>query len=209
MKLSRTQIEIIIIGALLLILVLYNLDIPIDSPIEVSINSEITSSSVNGTNASEKNGNNAENRTNSNQNISTEVYTGKGVTFKYPDSWTVTSEKSEDDDMIFVSKGDQDTYLQIQIIENPEISQKEFEEEGDNSIMFGAKKISNTTIYIDGQRAYLQDHISYFWPFSWNYQIRTITFIKNNKMYAILLQAPREEFNKEPFNVIIDSLKIQ
>lgn len=208
MKLSRTQIEVIVVGALLLILVVHSMNIPIGNPIEGAVDSEITDTSVKATNTSEKNSKNAEERTKSNQNITTKVYTGNGVTFKYPDSWTVTCDKSGDDDMIFVSKSDPNTYLQVQIIENPGISERTLEEEGDDSIMLGANKISNGTIYIDGQKAYMQDHISYLWPFSWDYQIRTITFIKNEKMYAILLQAPREEFSKEPFNVIIESLKI-
>jgi len=209
MKLSRTQIEVIVVGALLLILVVHSMNIPIGNPIEGTDDVEVTDARVEGTNTSEKDSNSVEKSTNASANMGTKVYAGNGVTFKYPDSWTVNCDKSGDDDMIFVSKSDPNTYLQVQIIENPGISERTLEEEGDDSIMLGANKISNGTIYIDGQKAYMQDHISYLWPFSWDYQIRTITFIKNEKMYAILLQAPREEFKKEPFNVIINSLKIQ
>lgn len=209
MKLSRTQIEVIVVGALLLILVLHNMNIPIGNPIEGTVDVEVTDTSVDGTNTSEKDSNNVEKSTNASINMSTKVYAGNGVTFKYPDSWTVTCDKMGDDDMIFVSKSDPNTYLQVQITENPGISERAFEEQGDDSNVLGAYKISNRTIYVDGQKAYLQDHISYVWPFIWDYQVTTITFIKNNKMYSIFLQAPRKEFKKEPFNVIINSLKIQ
>jgi len=209
MKLSRTQIEVIVVGALLLILILHNMNIPIGNPIEGTVDVEVTDTSVDGTNTSEKDSNNVEKSTNASINMSTKVYAGNGVTFKYPDSWTVTCDKMGDDDMIFVSKSDPNTYLQVQITENPGISERAFEEQGDDSNVLGAYKISNRTIYVDGQKAYLQDHISYVWPFIWDYQVTTITFIKNNKMYSIFLQAPRKEFKKEPFNVIINSLKIQ
>lgn len=209
MKLSRTQIEVIVVGALLLILVLHNMNIPMGNPIEGTVDVEVTDASVEGTNTSEKDSNNVEKSTNVSINMSTKVYAGKGVTFKYPESWTVTCDKMGDDDMIFVSKSDPNTYLQVQITETPGISERAFEEQGDDSNVLGAYKISNRTIYIDGQKAYLQDHISYVWPFIWDYQVTTITFIKNNKMYSIFLQAPRKEFKKEPFNVIINSLKIQ
>ena len=209
MKLSRTQIEVIVVGALLLILILHNMNIPIGNPIEGTVDVEVTDTSVDGTNTSEKDSNNVEKSTNASINMSTKVYAGNGVTFKYPDSWTVTCDKMGDDDMIFVSKSDPNTYLQVQITETPGISERAFEEQGDDSNVLGAYKISNRTIYVDGQKAYLQDHISYVWPFIWDYQVTTITFIKNNKMYSIFLQAPRKEFKKEPFNVIINSLKIQ
>lgn len=208
MKKSRTKIEVIFLGALLLILVLHNMNIPIGNPIKGTNDVEVTDTSFN-SNTTEKDSNNVEKSTNASINMSTKVYAGNGVTFEYPDSWTATCEKMGGDDMIFVSKSDPNTYLQVQITANPGISERAFEEQGDNSNVLGAYKISNRTIYVDGQKAYLQDHISYLWPFIWDYQVTTITFIKNNKMYSIFLQAPRKEFKKEPFNVIINSLKIQ
>ena len=39
MKLSRTQIEVIVVGALLLILVVHSMNIPIGNPIEGTVDS--------------------------------------------------------------------------------------------------------------------------------------------------------------------------
>ncbi len=74
----------------------------------------------------------------------------------------------------------------------------------------GWTKISNQTITIDGQDAHLQVFDVYsIWPPMWGYKVETITFSKNNNTYELLFEAPKEEFDDENFQVIIDSFEVE
>jgi len=212
MKISRTHIELVIIGVLLLILAVHSLNIPLESPVNVTTGVETTDEGaqvVNNTERAQTPIADVEKATNPTENISTNVYTGHGVSFEYPESWSVSTEKEGNDDLIFVSKNDPNTYFQVQITHNSGISEAELKEETESTVFLGAAKISNKTININGQKAYLDEFRSYLWPFTWNHQIKTIAFTKNNNTYYLLLEAPKEDFDQEPFDVIINSFKVE
>jgi hypothetical protein len=210
MKLSRTHIELIIIGVLLLILAVHSLNIPIESPVNVTTGVETSDESaqaVNDTDRAQTPIADVEKATNPTENIDTSVYTGHGVSFEYPESWSVSTEKEGNDDLVFVEKTDEsNTYFQVQIIPDSDMSEEDVKNE--MPITFGWFKISDETITLNGQNAYVDVYKAYLWPFIWDYRIETITLVKNNTMYTILLQAPNNDFDREPFDIILNSFKL-
>lgn len=75
----------------------------------------------------------------------------------------------------------------------------------------GWSKVSNSTIIIDGKTAYLEVYnVKSIWPPVWDDKLEIITFANNNNTYTILLEAPpQDQFDKEQFNILLNSFKIE
>lgn len=146
---------------------------------------------------------------------STSSYSVNGISFDYPSSWTISYEERNSSNIISASKPEFSflsvSPFQVQITPNYGISEEGVESQI-NTIIYpvGWTKVSNQTITIDGQDAYLQVFDVYsIWPPMWGYKVEIITFSKNNNTYELLFETPREEFDNENFQVIIDSFKVE
>jgi hypothetical protein len=146
---------------------------------------------------------------------STSSYLVNGISFNYPSSWIISYDERNTSNIISASKPEFSFLsvapFQVQITPNYGIS-KEGVETQINTIIYpvGWNKVSNQTITIDGQDAYLQVFDVYsIWPPMWDYKVEIITFSKNNNTYELLFESPRDEFDNENFQVIIDSFKVE
>lgn len=145
----------------------------------------------------------------------TSTYSVNGISFNYPSSWIISYDERNTSNIISASKPEFSFLsvapFQVQITPNYGISEEGMETQINATIYpVGWTKVSNQTITIDGQDAYLQVFDVYsIWPPMWGYKVEIITFSKNNNTYELLFEAPAEEFDNENFQVIIDSFKVE
>jgi hypothetical protein len=203
LQLSRDQIEIVIIGALILVFLVYNFGGFNGVPTNNNSTVHVADISANALNESE-NGNT--------NHISTTAYSNYGVSFNYPSTWSVYADSSGDN-VIFASKDDS-TNFQVQIMPSNGISEQEAISQINNTInLFGWwNKISSTTLTVNNKTAYMDTFIVYsLIPPIIDGKFEQIYFVKNNKTYLILLQAQEGDFDKEKpnFDIILNSFKVQ
>ncbi|MGF7117107.1 hypothetical protein [Methanobacterium oryzae] len=147
----------------------------------------------------------------------TKTYSNHGIIFNYPAKWGVEDYSNEDniignlssDSLIVV--GDEDgTQIQIQIMPTSEKSDQEAIKETQSSMNVDGTKISNITLKIDNNMAY--GGIYRVNDLDSDEIIRTeeLSFVKNGKVYDLIIQAPNSKFDKEKanFDMILKTFKI-
>lgn len=205
MRLSRNQIEILVIGTLIFAFLLYNFGgfsiMPLDDnenavPItNAPINISDAGSIVNAT------------------NLSANTYSAYGVSFNYPNMWSVYVDNGSGGEVI-VAYNDEGTQFQVQIMPNNGISEQESIDSIKNGInIFGWwDKISNTTLTVNNKTAYKDTFIVYsLIPPIIDGRFEQVYFVKNNKTYLMLFQTQNKDFDKEKpnFDIILNSFKVQ
>jgi len=217
LRLSRNQIEVLIIGALILAFLVYNFAdfnevlsgdngsaVPAtNTPVNTS-NGNATSTANTSITSNMGNG--------SATDISTNTYSAHGVSFNYPNTWSMYSDNSSGDEVIVVYKDDS-TQFQVQITPNNGMSEQEVIDSMENSIYFFGwwNKISNSTLTVDNKTAYKDTFTVYsLMPFIIDGRYEQIYFLKNGKTYSMLLQAQNNDFDKEKqnFDIILNSFKV-
>nr|WP_319373372.1 PsbP-related protein [uncultured Methanobacterium sp.] len=147
--------------------------------------------------------------------VNTSFFSANGVSFEYPSSWRITTEKQDDDTFIVGLKDDSSLFkmppFQLQITPNYGISEEGLKKQLENTVPSdGWSKVSNSTIIIDGKTAYLEVfNVKSIWPPVWDDKLEIITLANNNSTYTILLEAPQDQFNKEHFDILLNSFKIE
>lgn len=147
--------------------------------------------------------------------VSTSFFSSSGVSFEYPSTWTISTQKSGDDTIISGVKNEFSLFnmapFTVQITPNYGMSEEGLKKQMENTVPSdGWSKVSNSTISIDGKTAYLEVFdVTSIWPPVWNDKLEIITFAKNKNTYIILLEAPKDKFDEEHFDIILNSLKIE
>ncbi len=135
------------------------------------------------------------------------------VSFNYPNGWFAFADNQTGGKSISVSKDSSFNGVQfnLQIMNNNGLSEKGIINQMENSKTPGWRKISNSTLTIDGKKAYKDVFIYKNGDSNQNMRFEQIYFVKNSKTYLILLQATDKDFDKERqnFDIILNSLKIQ
>lgn len=147
--------------------------------------------------------------------VNTSFFSANGVSFEYPSSWSITTEKQGDDTFIVGLKDESSLFnmppFQLQITPNYGMSEEGLKKQLENTVPSdGWSKVSNSTIIIDGKTAYLEVfNVKSIWPPVWDDKLEIITLANNNNTYTILLEAPQDQFDKEHFNILLNSFKIE
>ncbi len=191
MRLSRNYIGLIIVCILVLILVVYNFT---GSPNDYKVISN---------------------------NISTNSYSGYGVSFNFPSNWNLSTDYNQGHDIsqgmiITVSQNDADNeapFFEVSIIPNPpDMSGQDALNTELNSNPSNWYQISNKTTIINNNTEY----VSMFTiddpaDFTENMTLEQIGLVKNGTSYILMSQAPVNDFNNTQanFNIMINSFKIQ
>lgn len=158
-----------------------------------------------------------------------------GVSFKCPDNWsvgvlnengnisivastvhTVTPSKStqigpfgfESGSSTFSSDEPQ---FEIDISPNNGMSEQEAINQVKNDVPVDGKKVSSSTITVDGNKAYKDLIITNSDGYSVAMKFEQIYFVKNGKTYLVTFSAAEKDFDKEKsnFDMILNSFKIQ
>ena len=146
--------------------------------------------------------------------VSTSFFSSSGVSFEYPSTWTISTQKSGDDTIISGVKNEFSLFgvapLTVQITPNYGISEEGLKKQMENTVPGdGWSKVSNSTTIIDGKTAYVEVYeVNSIWPPVWNNKLEIITLAKDNNTYTILLQASKDKFDEEHFEIILNSFKI-
>ncbi|MCE7698695.1 MAG: photosystem II reaction center PsbP family protein [Methanobacterium paludis] len=128
------------------------------------------------------------------------------------DVFTSNTNRSNNNDMIFVVSKDDVTVFDVQIIPTGDLSEQEGIKLIKNSMIPDDwNKLSNGTLTIDGKTAYEDIYTAHDQSYNEQMRYEVIYLIKNGKTYYINMQAPDKEFDKEKsnFNIIINSFKVQ
>ncbi|MEN6554552.1 MAG: PsbP-related protein [Methanobacterium sp.] len=140
-------------------------------------------------------------------------FSAYNVSFNYPNGWLAFADNQTGGKSISVSKDSSFNGVQfnLQIMNNNGLSEKGVINQMESSKTPGWRKISNTTLTIDGKKAYKDVFIYKNGDSSQNMRFEQIYFVKNGKTYLILLQATDNDFDKERqnFDIILNSLKVQ
>lgn len=137
-------------------------------------------------------------------------FNGTGYSFSYPGNWTVsnTSVSDSTDEIIRVSKGQSDTYIQIQKSSLGSMTAEQVlnaqEEIPDNY-----QKVSSNNLTVDGNTAY--QTIYTLNSNGKTYKQSSIKFVKNGDIYYITFEALESTFDqdKATLDSILNSFKIQ
>lgn len=149
----------------------------------------------------------------SNSTINT--YSGNGISFNYPPGWNITSPNTSGTYTTFsviVSKDPVQEGTEVQINVMPSnASTQDVVNSAKEFIVPNWTKLSNGTLKIDGNTAYQVTYIDNDYGPEEGIRCEQIGFVKNGKIYSIVLSAPYYNFDKEKsnFNIVLNSLKVQ
>lgn len=136
---------------------------------------------------------------NTNSNISTKTFSAYGISFKYPSSWYVYTDNTSGSNMIFATKevSFNNVQFQVQTVPNNGMSEQGAIKEIQESFTPGWDKNASYTLKIDNKTAYEDIYVVNDTHFSKLMRFANIYFVKNDKTYLIMLQAPDNELIKK------------
>ena len=189
MKLSRNRIGLILIGILVLVLVVYNLT---GNPEDYKITSN---------------------------NVSSNTYSGYGVSFNFPSDWNLTTDYNQGSDssqgvIITVSPNEEDDeapLFEVLTMPNQDMSDAEALKAVQDSTDPTWHQISNKTTTIDNTTAYVTTFtVDDPKDFTENMTLEQVNMVKNGNTYTLMIQAPVNDFknNQANFNIMLNSFKI-
>ena len=151
-------------------------------------------------------------------NSTTNTYSGNGISFNYSPGWQITfpsnsgmlNSQNSFSVIVFKDPMQEGTEVQINVMPSNESTQDVI----NNAKKFRVPnwtKLSNGTLKIDGNTAYQVTYIDNNYGPQEGIKCEEIGFVKNGKIYGILLTAPYYNFDKEKpnFNMVLNSLKVQ
>ena len=153
-------------------------------------------------------------------NANTKSYSSNNISFNYPADWTLMTTNAGGSDIITVSKNDfsnnnQDdiTMFELTTLAKPfSLSDQQAIKMIQNSRSTGWKHISNSTLTIDNNKAnedlFIVNDSSNFTKIM---KVQQISFVKNEKIYTLIFQAPENSFDsvKSYFDTILNTIQIQ
>jgi hypothetical protein len=174
-------------------------------------------------------------------NTNNSTYSVDGVSFKCPDNWSVSVlnengiisivaspvqivNESASSQVIstitstlfgFVTSDVILSYdspqFEVDISHNNGISEQEAINQVKNDVPVDGKKVSSSTITVDGNKAYNDIFITSSDEDSVAMKFEQICFVKNGKTYLMTFSAAEKDFDKEKknFNMILNSFKVQ
>ncbi len=151
-------------------------------------------------------------------NSTTSIYSSNGISFNFPSNWTINTVNDGEGTYIIISPDTSNPnapLFEISVLPNPydmsdQDSINSIELVSDNQP--GWTKISNNTLSVDGNTAY---EYTFSVNDSTNFNniltIEQINIVKNGTTYAMIIQAPANDFNNEKpyFDTILNSFKIK
>lgn len=141
------------------------------------------------------------------------TFSAYGVSFNYPGGWLALAENQTGSNSISVLKDSSFNGVQfnLQILNNNGLSEKGVIKQMETTSTPGWKKISHGTLTVDGKKAYKDVFIYNVTDSTSDLRFEQIYFVKNNKTYLILIQAPDKDFDSERsnFDLILNSFKVQ
>jgi hypothetical protein len=167
-----------------------------------------------------------------NDNVGNGTYSGNGVSFNYPDNWSVDADNKDEDTIQitassiysssnFTSFGPfpvrkvtttspDDAQFQVQI-SNDSISKQLVTQIGNMELDSNMKKISSSTLTIDGEKAYEEIFTTNYGSDIGIMRDEQIGFVKNGVAYILYFEVKDEDFDneKQNFNLILNSFKVQ
>ncbi len=146
-------------------------------------------------------------------NSGNSTFSAYGVNFNYPSGWMAVADNQTRSNSISVINDSSFNGVQfnLQIMNNNGLSEKGVIKQLENTKTPGWKKISHSTLTIDGKKAYKDVFIYKNGDSTQNMRFEQVYFVKNGKTYIMLIQAPDNDFENERsnFNTILNSLKVQ